>query len=285
MFMKSLNERLLKEVHNCPIETVKYPTALKWMKELGFTRCRAVKGYYTDQHNRDDVVFYRDNVFLPLMEEIKARFIVYDGDDMENETWPIDGKPIVLVTHDESTFFEHDEKAFLWMEGDKKALRSKSRGRSLMISGFVCACHGFMKAIINNVHSKSYILFEAGTNREGWWNNDKLVQQVQDCFPLIKHLHPNADILFAFDNSMAHHKRPPNGLCVELLTLKDGGKNIPLMKETTFTDINGVIHSQKMQLPDGTPKGMRTMLMERGKWMPHMKTICADCENDIPFCF
>jgi hypothetical protein len=42
-----------------------------------------------------------------------------------------------------------------------------------MISGFVCKCHGFMI----NGNQKSYKLFEAGNNRDGWFTNDDLVQK------------------------------------------------------------------------------------------------------------
>ena len=48
------------------------------------------------------------------------------------------------------------------MENRKEKILPKSKGQSLMISGFICQCHGFMKSA-----KKSYKVFLAGSNREG----------------------------------------------------------------------------------------------------------------------
>ena len=37
----------------------------------------------------------------------------------------------------------------------KKKILLKSRGLSIMVSGFLCACHGFMSAVIDGVLLKS----------------------------------------------------------------------------------------------------------------------------------
>ena len=46
-------------------------------------------------------------------------------------------KPLVLVTHDESTFNANDGKRRLWMEKGKQPLRPKARGKGLMVSDFL----------------------------------------------------------------------------------------------------------------------------------------------------
>ena len=51
---------------------------------------------------------------------------------------------------------------------------------------------------------------------------------------------------------------PPDGLNANNMNVYPGGKQ-PLMRDTEF---NGVV--QKMVLPDGTPKGMKMVLQERG---------------------
>ena len=105
------------------------------------------------------------------------------------------------------------------MENGKKKILLKSKGTSIMISGLVCKCHGFM--ISNN--KKSYSFFETGANRDGWFNIDDFVQQFENCKDLFTLLRPNCDILIGFDNLMSHHKRAPDGLDVKLLNLSDGG--------------------------------------------------------------
>jgi hypothetical protein len=69
---------------------------------------------------------------------------------------------------------------------------------------------------------KSYHLFEAGNNREGWFTNKDLVEQFNELTPLIRSLHPECDIVIAFDNSMTHHAKVPDGLDVSKLKLSDG---------------------------------------------------------------
>jgi hypothetical protein len=105
------------------------------------------------------------------------------------------------------------------MENGKKKLIPKSKGSSIMISGFACACHGLME----DEGNKSYKFFEAGTHRDGWFTNKDLVDQFIACEPLLKRLHPDCDLLISFDNSMTHHARAPDGLDVSLLNLSDGG--------------------------------------------------------------
>jgi hypothetical protein len=40
-------------------------TAQQWMKKLDYRWSYDLKGQYVDGHERDDVVTYRQNVFLP----------------------------------------------------------------------------------------------------------------------------------------------------------------------------------------------------------------------------
>ena len=125
------------------------------------------------------------------------RMVQYEGDEMDIEVPRVNlnEEPIVLVTHDESTFYANDGAPMVWMEGRKRHLKPKTNGLSLMISGFMCPCHGFMEH--NGV--KSYVEFAAGKNRDGWFTNDDLINQLEECFDMIAELHPGMKLLFAFD--------------------------------------------------------------------------------------
>jgi hypothetical protein len=68
LFHTQLNETVLAEIPNAP-EIISLRTANRWMNYLGFFSTVQCKGYYTDGHNRDDVVKYRDDVFLPRMKD------------------------------------------------------------------------------------------------------------------------------------------------------------------------------------------------------------------------
>jgi len=57
-------------------------------------------------------------------------------------------KPLVLVTHDESTFNANDGKRKMWMEDGKQPLRPKGKGKGIMVSGFltpggILTVHGY----------------------------------------------------------------------------------------------------------------------------------------------
>ena len=149
-----------------------------------------------------------------------------------------------------------------------------------MISGFVCDCHGFM----NDGDEKSYKFFEAGVNREGWFNNEDLVKQYIDTEPLMKRLHPECELLFGFDNSMNHHARAPGGLDAALLNLSDGGANVKNMRDGWYLNETGerVIH--KMQNELGVQKGIRKILLERKKFLNSkgfpQNLLCAYCKTN-----
>ena len=93
---------------------------------------------------------------------------------------------------------------------------------------------------------------------------------------MIKMLLADKRLVFAFDNSMTHHKRAPDGLDATLLPLKDGGKNAPLMRATSFVNsATGEEIIQQMQDHRGVQKGLTRILTERGLWRQYMKKICV----------
>jgi hypothetical protein len=119
-------------------------TAAAWMQILNFKPTKASKGWYCDGHERADIVQYRNDYFLPIMEKLENRMTWYEGADMENEIKPVllnNEKEVVLITHDESTFYSNEGIRIFWMENGKKKLLPKSKGTSLMVSGFICQCH------------------------------------------------------------------------------------------------------------------------------------------------
>ena len=184
----------------------------------------------------------------------------------------------VLITHDETTLYANEGRNIIWMENKKKFIKPKSQGASVMISGFACSCHGFMKD--DELNLKSYKTFLAGSHREGWFTNKDLIEQLQSIFPLVEKLHPGKAIVFGFDNSMTHHAKAPNGLDASLLTLKDNGSNMKPMRDTTFT-LDDVVHHQRMVNNFGQPKGLNSILKERKKWRDGMLRTCNACKAKI----
>jgi hypothetical protein len=208
-------------------------TAARWLNRLNYTFSRYGKGLYADGHERDDVVAYR-NAFLERMAARLPFMASFEGDDMTVVRLPDlsnGGKRIVLVTHDESCFDSHDGKKMIWMDQDRKPLRQNGYGRSIMVSGFMCECHGPMKLSEEQqrshpgVFTETVCIIKPGKNTDGYWTNKDLAEQLeQRALPIFKILHPDCIRLFLFDNSQNHHALPPDALKASALNLKDGGK-------------------------------------------------------------
>lgn len=212
VFMEHCNkpDGLLSKFKDAP-RSICYDTAKRWLISLGFNATTASKGWFTDAHERPDVSASRVK-FLADMGELESRMTFYRGDDMSIPVPPTlkDGeKEAVLVTHDESTFYCNEGRRFFWLENGKKKLLPKSKGSSVMISGFCCQCHGFMSTADG---AKTYQLFKAGVSREGWFTNQHLVNQFNGCIDVLRYHHPNCELTIAFDNSMTHRARAPDGL-------------------------------------------------------------------------
>ena len=69
-----------------------------------------------DGNEREDVVKYRNEVFLPAMAKFEVRMAKFEGPDLERVA-PIleDGeKQIIALFHDECCFHTNDEARSLW---------------------------------------------------------------------------------------------------------------------------------------------------------------------------
>ena len=244
-------------------------TATNWMRYLGFDRVPGAKGFYTDGHERADVVAYRVE-FLNKMAEYEARMASWSGDEMETFCRPCqsDQRRVVLVTHDEMIVHANDATKFFWQEhGSTKSIRPKSNGSSLMVSGFSCECHGFHDG-------KSWHKIKPGKNRDGYWTNADLVEQLKKVIPIFEAAHPNCILLFGFDNSQNHHAKNPDALTTAHLNLKDGGASDKFPLRATVNPTTG--EPQAMQLDDGvTQKGMKRILEERQCWPAGGLTVAA----------
>ena len=118
-------------------------TAQRWLHRMGWRYGKKTKGMYIDGHEREDVVKYREE-FIVRWKEYEKRMIIYDNDgDVANVLtgFPVaQGQPfkLILVTHDESTYYEYDRRKSKWThESDKPVPERKGEGQSLMISDFM----------------------------------------------------------------------------------------------------------------------------------------------------
>jgi hypothetical protein len=139
-------------------------TARRWLHKLSWRYGRKKNGMYIDGHERKDVVEYRDG-FLKRWKEYEKRFIVYDNNG--NAEGSPAGFPVqqngrfrlILVTHDESTFYANDRRKTKWSHVSEKATAErKGEGVSLMISDFLTSEWGRLRDGDEYVHLSSCII-------------------------------------------------------------------------------------------------------------------------------
>ena len=108
---------------------------------------RGPKGQYIDGHEREDVVAYRQEIFLPTLANHEDRIRTYDRD---GNTIPYSGprpmtRRLVIWFHDESTFYANDRRRVFWVHKDEKAVpEPKGEGPSLMVADFISADYGWL---------------------------------------------------------------------------------------------------------------------------------------------
>lgn len=136
------------------MKTISLRTAQQWLHAHGWRYSRKSNGMYVDGHEQADVVEYR-KAFVERWQQYEKRFITYSyqkelvgGVEIEHEIIqkPMKGFPVplwerfwlILVTHDESTFYKNDHRRLCWGHCDDKAVpQKKGEGVSLMVSDFL----------------------------------------------------------------------------------------------------------------------------------------------------
>ncbi|KAF8150577.1 hypothetical protein B0H34DRAFT_801519 [Crassisporium funariophilum] len=270
--------------------TIHERTACRWLKKPNWRYARKENGMYVDGHKRADVVQYRTE-FIAQWAEYEKRFLKYDNDG--NPTNRLVSFPvaqvgrfrIILVTHDESTFYANDCRKTKWIHASATAVaEAKGEGQSLMASEFCVPEWGPLRDGIETAR----IIFKAGKNRDGWFASEDLLAQVDTAIDVFEgRTNGFATGLSMFDNAPSHQKRAPDALSARKMPKnphktwrqhKDG----PRMQTTTFT-LGGQTITQDFYFSDdhstmpGWFKGMENIIQERGLW--NSQGLNAQCEG------
>ena len=124
-------------------------TAHRWMKKIGYRWQKTPKGQFVDGHEREDVVFYHQQVFLPAWSRIEPHLCNWDKDDPNiKDTGPLPQRHHTCVWfHDESTFYANDRHTQRWVHRSETATPyTKGEGASLMIADFVSADYEWLRS-------------------------------------------------------------------------------------------------------------------------------------------
>ena len=286
-FCQWVNNHLLK---NSTLEpgfprNVSLSTSLRWLHHLGFEVLSPKKGVFVDGHERPDVVAQRKEFLRKL---VKIGFLHFTDaptpeaakalpTDIESPT--IDRREkLIVFCHDESTFQCNDDQNLQWGYKGEKMMKPKSKGAGIMVSDFVDNRNGFL-AFTEDEYSEvkksdpdlpkyARVFLEYGEAREGYWTGDRFVAQMRKAIRIAELKYPKKDgwrHAWVFDHSSCHAAMAPDALQVSEMNIKPGGKQ-PRMRDTMW---NGVV--QHMNFRDGTPKGLKKILEERGIDTTRMK--------------
>jgi len=254
---------------------------------MGFTYGEVRKSVYIDGHEREDVMVDRRDVFLPLWDSLVPRMVKFeaDGSWAVPDTLPLGEKAIVFITHDESTFNANDGKRRIWKGEGKQPLRAKSRGKGIMVLGFLTL--GGRLKVLDTVSDEELLrdpmwpkhgetpirdameFLEHGKNN--YWTGEKMVHHtMQIALPIFRVAFPGCQALFAFDNASNHSCFASDALLASKMNCGSGGAQ-PLMRDEF---IHSKQRAQSMVYPDNYPnyelrgkaKGLEQVLKERGLW-------------------
>jgi hypothetical protein len=124
-------------------------TACCWLGKLGWRHSRHQNGMYSDGHEQEDMVEYRRG-FVEQFGQHEHRFHTW-GDEGKELPLPsgflvpgaISCFCLVLITHDESTFYQNNQHQTYWgCPGKNVKPRPKGEGLTLMVSDFLTADWG-----------------------------------------------------------------------------------------------------------------------------------------------
>ena len=269
-----VNNALPLEVNGIGNTNISIRTVRNWMNTLGYKYGVWKKGVFIDGHEREDVVEYRHDFLKRMM--LRFKFMrCWEGIDMDMalEQECSSETEIVWVSHDESIFYSNDDGGKGWGSDDHPDIHKKGNGRSIMVSDFICPCHGRLR--LGGLPVSEII--EPGKNHDGYWQATDILKQLEEkAIPAFDEMHPGARGLFIFDNSTNHGAFAADALVAvaSKMNLNSGGK-VPLMRETTFVEASsGAEITQAMINGEGVPKGLKQVLLERGLWIEKLPKAC-----------
>ena len=169
----------------------------------------------------------------------------------------------------------------------ERVLRKKGRGRLIHVSDFINEEDGRLVSHGPNgeITKDAWRIIYPGANGDAWWTHENFLEQVKYAIELHEEVNgPDCQALFIFDNSSAHASLPPDALRAFEMNKSDGGKQRK-QRDTIIPDSNpdptkrGLV--QKMTTPNGEPKGLKSVLEERGFNVQGLRR--AKCAPVCPF--
>jgi hypothetical protein len=280
-------------------------TAQRWLKILAFRWRPEAKGMYSDGHEREDIVRYRQDNFLPEYHSLLARSANFgdDGAEVPREQAFEDGeKEVVFHHHDETIFYGNDRRRQRWVHSSESPKPyAKGEGQSFMVADFVSSKFGWLSSPGGTTRAR--VTLRPGKGRDGYFSNDEVVDQLSMAMDILDEHYDSYQHVFILDNARTHTKRAGNALSARHMPKNPhptfGGKEMvkdsaskPVlgqdgqpqfrrcrMSDATFAD--GM--AQRLYFANDHPqfpgyfKGMTQVLRERG--FAHPEGVRAECRG------
>ena len=197
---------------------------------------------------------------------------------------PPNCKPSLILGQDKCIFCQFIFSQGFWCCPDgTKQLIPKDDGHGVMLSSFTCREFGYgyklCKYCLSKINkmrdgqtyadkdaakkrygpvTKQPLLkcpfvceLEYGNSLEGYWSYEHMIIQLEDIVDCLKCLHPKFDIVVLVDHSNGHDRLQPDGLNINRINIKHGGKQ-PKMRNTLITrELLGPFHTPSSPLQVG----------------------------------
>jgi hypothetical protein len=143
-FLEQLEMQLKLEEAGVKKKKITLWTAQRWLHNMGWRYRRLKNGMYIDGHERPDIVDYQKK-FIMCWKVYEKWMRTFDNEG-EPENFSPHGFPVpagqlfklILVTHDESVFYENDRRKTYWSHVSQGGVpQRKGEGISLMVSDFL----------------------------------------------------------------------------------------------------------------------------------------------------
>jgi transposase len=239
---------------------ISHKTACRYLQGLGYRYHSMPKGQYVDGHEREDVVIYREKVFLPKWKKFMDRMATGQG---TQGILAVRGnlKQIIAWFHDESIFYAHDRRKKGWYHKDASAKPyAKGEGASLMIADFVSADFGWLTSPDGKQSARR--LFKPGKNRDGYFSNDDIIGQANEAVDILQEFYPEYEHVLIYDNATTHLKRAEDALSARKMP-----KGIPKPGTNWGIEVSkrNPITGKIVYLPDGSIEKTK-ILMQDGRF-------------------
>ena len=219
------------------------------MKKLGYRWVHKHRGTYFDGHEREDVVDYRQNSFIPTWYSFLPRMRTWDKDgNLEPLHLPPGVRPVVAWHNDESIYYANDRRQSGWVhESASPTPYTKGEGVSQMVGEYFSPDYGYLKS--QDGTQTARVMWKPGKNRDGYFDNNDFMEQVDKVMDILESDYTAEDHLLLFDNATIHLKRRDDALSARRMPKFTPKEGCNWGIEVTRRDANGnTIHG-----PDGKP--------------------------------